>query len=76
MANYFRVNAAEVIAERADHKKENMGLMSWQGDNMKRTDITVAKNYLTRDELKILNRIVTHLWTKRSWFHGSYHKSF
>lgn len=51
--------AAEVIAERVDHKKENMGLMSWQGDRVKRTDVTVAKNYLNQDELDTLNRIVT-----------------
>jgi len=50
--------AAEVIGMRADHKKENMGLTSWQGERIKRTDICVAKNYLSHDELDTLNRIV------------------
>ena len=51
--------AAEVVAKRADHDKENMGLTSWQGDRVKRTDVTVAKNYLDHDELDTLNRIVS-----------------
>ncbi len=51
--------AAEVIANRADAKKENMGLTSWKGDSVKRTDVKIAKNYLAHDELDTLNRIVT-----------------
>ena len=51
--------AAELIADRAKAEKENMGLTSWKGDNVRKRDITVAKNYLSEEELKSLNRIVT-----------------
>jgi hypothetical protein len=51
--------AAELIANRADGMKENMGLTSWKGDKVRKQDIIVAKNYLTEDEMKSLNRIVT-----------------
>lgn len=51
--------ASELIAERADATKENMGLTSWKGDKVRKQDAKVAKNYLTERELKQLNRIVT-----------------
>ncbi|MEI3613150.1 virulence RhuM family protein [Pseudogracilibacillus sp. SO30301A] len=51
--------AAELIAERANAEKENMGLTSWKGDKVRKRDVTVAKNYLSEKELKSLNRIVT-----------------
>lgn len=51
--------AAELIADRAKAEKENMGLTSWKGDNVRKRDITVVKNYLSEEELKSLNRIVT-----------------
>lgn len=51
--------ASELIAERADATKENMGLTSWKGDKVRKQDVKVAKNYLTEKELKSLNRIVT-----------------
>ena len=51
--------AAEVIYQRADAEKENMGLTSWSGDNIHRSDVEVAKNYLTEAELDALNKIVT-----------------
>ena len=51
--------AAEVIYQRADAEKEHMGLTSWQGKSIKRTDVEVAKNYLNKDELDALNKIVT-----------------
>jgi hypothetical protein len=51
--------AAEVIAERADASKPNMGLTSWTGSKPRKSDIVVAKNYLNQDELNALNRIVT-----------------
>ena len=51
--------AAEVIYQRADAEKEYMGLTSWQGKSIKRTDVEVAKNYLNKDELDALNKIVT-----------------
>lgn len=54
--------AAELIAERADANKPNMGLQTWknapQGKILK-TDISVAKNYLIEKEIKDLERIVT-----------------
>lgn len=54
--------AAEIIAKRANAKKSFMGLTNWknspQGKILK-SDVSVAKNYLTEDELRQLNRIVT-----------------
>lgn len=51
--------AAEVIYERADASKPFMGLTTFSGDFPTMQDITVAKNYLSEDELAILNRIVS-----------------
>ncbi|MBU2887485.1 virulence RhuM family protein [Gilvimarinus agarilyticus] len=51
--------AAELIVERADITKPNMGLTSWQGTRVGKTDVSIAKNYLTQEELSSLNRIVT-----------------
>jgi hypothetical protein len=51
--------AAEVIAERADAGKANMGLSTWAGSALRKTDVGVAKNYLAGDELEALNRIVS-----------------
>lgn len=52
--------AAEVIFERADHAKPFMGLTTFKGKHQPtKTDITVAKNYLSEDELNLLNRITT-----------------
>jgi hypothetical protein len=51
--------AAELIHERADAKRPNMGLTAWQGAKVRKTDVTVAKNYLTEEEIRHLNRIVT-----------------
>jgi hypothetical protein len=51
--------AAELIRERADHAKQNMGLTSWQGAKVRKTDVTIAKNYLNAAEIAELNRIVT-----------------
>lgn len=51
--------AAEIIAERADAGKPNMGLTTWKGAKVRRSDVTVAKNYLKEDEIRQLNRIVT-----------------
>jgi len=50
--------AAELIAERANASKPNMGLSSWKGSKVRRHDVTIAKNYLNKDELDKLNRIV------------------
>lgn len=51
--------ASELIVERADATKPNMGLTNWKGDKVRKNDVTVAKNYLTQEELSDLNRIVT-----------------
>lgn len=51
--------AAEIIAERANAEKDFMGLTSFNGDYPMLEDATVAKNYLSKDELDILNRIVS-----------------
>jgi hypothetical protein len=51
--------AAEVIAERADASKPNMGLTSWAGTRPRRADVVVAKNYLSVEELETLNRLVS-----------------
>ena len=53
--------AAELIVDRADSKKEHMGLTTWQDapdGKIKLTDVTVAKNYLSEFELGQLNRLV------------------
>jgi len=51
--------AAEIIYERANAEKDFMGLTSWTGALPKRTDAEIAKNYLSSDELDMLNRIVS-----------------
>jgi len=51
--------AAELIVLRANEKDANMGLTSWTGSIVRQQDITVAKNYLKKDELDTLNRLVT-----------------
>lgn len=54
--------AAEVIVKRANHQKEHMGLMNWKNSpkgKIMASDVVVAKNYLTKEELKSLERIVT-----------------
>ncbi|MBI4849926.1 MAG: virulence RhuM family protein [Nitrospirae bacterium] len=51
--------AAEIISERADASKPNMGLTSWKGTKVRKGDVTIAKNYLNENELAGLNRIVT-----------------
>ena len=50
--------AAEMIVARADATKLNMGLTNWKGSVVRKQDITIAKNYLTADELDSLNRLV------------------
>lgn len=51
--------AAEIIYQRVDAEKENMGLTSWQGQEIKRKDVEIAKNYLNEKEIDALNKIVT-----------------
>lgn len=54
-----RHTAAEIVYQRADAEKENMGLASWEGKGIKRSDTEIAKNYLTQTELDALNKIVS-----------------
>ncbi len=53
--------AAELIISRADHSKPKMGLTTWKGNEPRKTDVTIAKNYLAENEIDELNRIVT-MW--------------
>ncbi|KPN64704.1 Uncharacterized conserved protein [Aliiroseovarius crassostreae] len=52
---------AEVIMDRADADHPNMGLTHWTHDNIRKSDVTVSKNYLAEAELKELNRLTTIL---------------
>lgn len=51
--------AAELIENRSDPSKSNMGLTAWQGSVVRKSDVITAKNYLKQNELEQLNRIVT-----------------
>ena len=54
--------AAELIVERADHRKEYMGLTTWADapdGKIKRSDVTIAKNYLSEFEMGQLDRMVS-----------------
>ncbi len=54
--------AAEVIVARADHTKEHMGLTSWRNapdGKIVKADVSIAKNYLSMEEMQELNEIVT-----------------
>lgn len=50
--------AAEIISERADSTKKNMGLTSWRGTQIRKADVSIAKNYLNEEELSALNNLV------------------
>jgi hypothetical protein len=51
--------AAEIVNERADAARPNLGLTNWQGAQPTKGEAAIAKNYLTTEELEVLNRIVT-----------------
>lgn len=51
--------ASEIIANRANADTPNMALKSWSGSIVRKTDVVIAKNYLTADEIDVLNRLVT-----------------
>lgn len=53
-----RQTAAEIIAERENAEKPNMGLTTWAGAKIRKSDVTVAKNYLNADEITALNLLV------------------
>nr|WP_196564289.1 RhuM family protein [Proteus columbae] len=55
------MTAAELIASRADASQPDMGLTSYKSGEVRKTDVTIAKNYLRENELKELNRIV-NMW--------------
>lgn len=50
--------AAELITARANPADPHFGLLAWKGDKVRKTDIVVAKNYLSEDEIDTLNRLV------------------
>ena len=52
-----QLTAAEIIMSRANPELTNMGLTSWKGNIVRKGDIIIAKNYLTEDEIDILNRL-------------------
>ena len=59
---YRGKTAAEIIYNRADHKKENMGLTSWEGapnSKIHKYDVVIAKNYLSETEIGQLERMVS-----------------
>ncbi|MCK8538591.1 virulence RhuM family protein [Yersinia ruckeri] len=53
--------AAELIHQRADANQPHMGLSSYKGEEVRKSDVTVAKNYLNQDEVSELNRVV-NMW--------------
>lgn len=50
--------AAEIVVSRADSEQPNMNLTSWKGSIVRKHDIYIAKNYLSKDEIDTLNRLV------------------
>ena len=64
-----RHTAAELIVERANAEKPHMGLTSWEqypNGKIQKYDVSIAKNYLSREELQALERIVTMYLTMRN----------
>lgn len=49
--------AAELIATRADSSQPNMGLTTWEGARIRKSDVSIAKNYLNEEELRALNNL-------------------
>lgn len=49
--------AAEIILSRANAREPNMGLTTWKGNKVRKQDIIIAKNYLSKDEIDTLNRL-------------------
>jgi len=50
--------AAEVVQSRADSAQSNMGLTNWEGARIRKSDVSIAKNYLNEEELRALNNLV------------------
>lgn len=55
------LTASELIQSRVNARLQNMGLTNWQKDEVRKTDVTIAKNYLKKEEIDQLNRIVV-MW--------------
>ncbi len=55
------MTAAELIQSRVDYLRPNMGMTSWKGDEVRKSDVTIAKNYLEEAEIDELNRVVV-MW--------------
>lgn len=55
------LTAPEIVASRIHHALPHAGLTTWAGDEVRKSDVTIAKNYLREDEVRALNRIVT-MW--------------
>lgn len=53
------MTAAEIVYNRADSTKPNMSLTAWEGKIVRKKDIYTAKNYLTKDEISLLNQLVS-----------------
>lgn len=53
-----QLTAAELITQRANADAPNMGLTSWKGNIVRKADVIIAKNYLSKDEIDTLNRLV------------------
>ncbi len=51
--------AAETVYKRVDSSKEHIGLTNFKGEILTKKEVEIAKNYLAKDELNILNRMVT-----------------
>ena len=65
--------AAELICARADADKPNMGLTAWKGNIVRKGDVTIAKNYLQKDEINNLNRLVDIFLTSAEMRVGERH---
>jgi hypothetical protein len=52
------MTAAEIVLNRADASRPNMGAQTWSGEVVRKKDVTTAKNYLSHDEIDTLNRLV------------------
>lgn len=52
---------AEIVKHRSSASEPNMGLQTWPNDNIRKSDVTVSKNYLAQAEIKELNRLTTIL---------------
>lgn len=55
------LTAPEIVARRIHHSLPNAGLTTWVGDEVRKRDVTIAKNYLREGEIRELNRIIT-MW--------------